>query len=68
MTTTPTSVVIGWFKLLHAPSKRLVVFADSGHMSFEEQPGRFLAHRVDDALPYASRAGDGAPAEKEITN
>ncbi|HEY1891467.1 MAG TPA: alpha/beta fold hydrolase [Steroidobacteraceae bacterium] len=66
--TTPTSVVVDWFKRLHAPSKRLVVFADSGHMSFEEQPGRFLVHLVDDALPYARSAGDGAPGEKEITN
>ena len=66
--TTPSSVVIDWFKRLHAPSKRLVVFADSGHMSFEEQPGRFLVHLVNDALPYAAAAGDGAPAEKEIVN
>jgi proline iminopeptidase len=66
--TTPSSVVIEWFKRLHAPSKRLVVLADSGHMSFEEQPGRFLVHLVDDALPYAAAAGDGAPAEKEIVN
>lgn len=66
--TTPSSVVIDWFKRLHAPSKRLVVFADSGHMSFEEQPGRFLVHLVNDALPYAVAAGDGAPAEKEIVN
>jgi len=66
--TTPASLVIEWFKRLHAPSKRLVVFADSGHMSFEEQPGRFLVHLVDDALPYAVAAGDGAPAEKEIVN
>lgn len=66
--TTPTSVVVDWFKRLHAPSKRLVVFADSGHMSFEEQPGRFLVHLVDDALPYATSAGDGAPGEREITN
>jgi pimeloyl-ACP methyl ester carboxylesterase len=64
--TTPTSVVVDWFKRLHAPSKRLVVFADSGHLSFEEQPGRFLVHLVDDALPYATSASDTAPAEKEI--
>jgi pimeloyl-ACP methyl ester carboxylesterase len=66
--TTPTSVVIDWFKRIHAPSKRLVVFADSAHMSFEEQPGRFLMHLVNDALPYASAAGDRAPGEKEITH
>jgi pimeloyl-ACP methyl ester carboxylesterase len=66
--TTPTSVVVDWFKRIHAPSKRLVVFADSGHMSLEEQPGRFLVHLVNDALPYAGAAGDGAPAEKELIN
>lgn len=63
--TTPTGPVIGWFKRLDAPSKRLVVFADSGHMMFEEQPGRFLVHLVNDALPYATEAGDAAPAEQE---
>jgi proline iminopeptidase len=66
--TTPSSLVIDWFKTLHAPSKRLVVFADSGHMMFEEQPGRFLVHMVNDALPYATAAGDGAPAERETVN
>ncbi len=66
--TTPSSLVIDWFKRLHAPSKRLVVFADSGHMMFEEQPGRFLIHLVNDALPYAVAAGDSAPTEKEIIN
>jgi proline iminopeptidase len=66
--TTPSGLVIDWLKRLHAPSKRLVVFADSGHMMFEEQPGRFLVHLVNDALPYAAAAGDGAPAEKETVN
>lgn len=63
--TTPSSLVIDWFKRLDAPSKRLVVFADSAHMIFEEQPGRFLVHLVNDALPYATKEGDGAPAEPE---
>lgn len=66
--TTPTDPVISWFKRLEAPSKRLVVFADSGHMMFEEQPGRFLVHLVNDVLPYATRAGDAAPAEQETGN
>lgn len=64
--TTPTSLTIAWFKRLHAPSKRLVIFADSAHMIMQEQPGRFLVHLVEDALPYAVKAGDAAPAEKEI--
>lgn len=65
--TTPASLTIKWFKRLHAPSKRLVIFADSAHMIIEEQPGRFLVHLVEDALPYAIKAGDAAPAEKQIT-
>lgn len=52
--TTPASLTIAWFKRLHAPSKRLVIFADSAHMIMEEQPGRFLVHLVEDALPYAA--------------
>ena len=64
--TTPASLTIAWFKRLHAPSKRLVIFADSAHMIMQEQPGRFLVHLVEDALPYAVKAGDAAPAEKEI--
>lgn len=64
--TTPASLTIAWFKRLHAPAKRLVIFADSAHMIMQEQPGRFLVHLVEDALPYAVKAGDAAPAEKEI--
>ena len=64
--TTPARLTIAWFKRLHAPSKRLVIFADSAHMIMQEQPGRFLVHLVEDALPYAIKAGDAAPADKEI--
>ena len=52
-----------WFDHLQAPSKRLVIFADSAHMAMQEQPGRFLVHLVNDALPLAQRAGDAAPDE-----
>ena len=52
-----------WFDHLQAPWKRLVVFADSAHMVMQEQPGRFLVHLVNDALPLAQRAGDAAPGE-----
>ena len=52
-----------WFDRLQAPSKHLVVFADSAHMVMQEQPGRFLVHLVNDALPLAQRAGDAAPGE-----
>lgn len=52
-----------WFDRLSAPSKRLVVFADSAHMIMLEQPGRFLMHLVNDALPLARKDGDVAPDE-----
>ena len=65
--TTPASLTIQWFERLHAPSKRLVIFADSAHLIMQEQPGRFLVHLVEDALPYAIGAGDAAPAEKQVT-
>lgn len=65
--TTPHQLAETWFEHIHAPSKRLVVFADSAHMMMQEQPGRFLMHLVDDALPLARVAGDAAPAEVERT-
>jgi hypothetical protein len=40
-----------------------VIFADSAHMMMQEQPGRFLVHLVNDALPLAQKVGDAAPAE-----
>jgi pimeloyl-ACP methyl ester carboxylesterase len=61
--TTPHQLAEKWFGDITAPSKRLVVFADSAHMIMQEQPGRFLMHLVTDALPLAQQAGDAAPAE-----
>jgi pimeloyl-ACP methyl ester carboxylesterase len=61
--TTSYELAERWFDTLQAPSKKLVVFADSAHMIMQEQPGRFLVHLVDDALPLARRAGEGAPDE-----
>jgi pimeloyl-ACP methyl ester carboxylesterase len=52
-----------WFKTIKAPAKKLVWFEDSAHMIMQEQPGRFLKHLVDDARPYAVKAGDAAPGE-----
>lgn len=52
-----------WFDKIRAPSKRLVIFADSAHMIFLEQPGRFLVDLVRYALPYADKSGDAAPAK-----
>lgn len=61
--TTSHELAEQWFGHLQAPSKRLVLFADSAHMVMMEQPGRFLMHLVTDALPFAQKAGDVAPSE-----
>ena len=61
--TTPHETAEKWFGDLKAPSKHLVIFADSAHMMMQEQPGRFLVHLVSDALPLAQKVGDAAPAE-----
>ncbi|MBN8726311.1 MAG: alpha/beta hydrolase [Xanthomonadales bacterium] len=62
--TTSHELTVEWYGKLDAPSKRLVVFADSAHMIMLEQPGRFLAHLLSDVLPYAQQAGDAAPQEE----
>jgi pimeloyl-ACP methyl ester carboxylesterase len=61
--TTAHELTEKWFGDIQAPSKRLVVFADSAHMMMQEQPGRFLVHLVNDALPLAQKAGDASPSE-----
>jgi pimeloyl-ACP methyl ester carboxylesterase len=61
--TTSHELAEQWFDKLQAPSKRLVLFADSAHMVMMEQPGRFLVHLVTDALPLAQKVNDAAPAE-----
>jgi len=40
-----------WFDAVQAPSKRMVWFDYSGHMTFEEEPGRFLVALVENVLP-----------------
>jgi pimeloyl-ACP methyl ester carboxylesterase len=52
-----------WFATVKAPTKELVWFEDSAHMTMQEQPGRFLVHLVEDVRPYAVKAGDAAPDE-----
>ncbi|MGC1547331.1 MAG: alpha/beta hydrolase [Rhodanobacter sp.] len=42
-----------WFQTLSAPSKKLVWFDDSGHLMFEEEPGKTLVSLVQDVLPLA---------------
>ncbi|EIL90145.1 alpha/beta fold hydrolase [Rhodanobacter spathiphylli] len=61
--TTSHELAEQWFGRIHAPSKHMVLFADSAHMVMQEQPGRFLMHLVTDALPLAQKLGDAAPAE-----
>jgi proline iminopeptidase len=57
--TTPSEVVAEWMSRVRAPGKKLVWFENSSHMVMFEEPGRFLVHLVQDALPYA---GAAAPA------
>jgi pimeloyl-ACP methyl ester carboxylesterase len=52
--TTPSALVKSWFDKVHAPAKRFVWFENSAHMIYEEEPGRFLVHLVEDALPFAA--------------
>lgn len=52
--TTPSAVVKSWFDKVRAPGKRFVWFEHSAHMIYEEEPGRFLVHLVEDALPLAA--------------
>jgi pimeloyl-ACP methyl ester carboxylesterase len=61
--TTSHELAEQWFERIRAPSKHMVLFADSAHMVMQEQPGRFLMHLVTDALPLAQKAGDAAPQE-----
>lgn len=47
-----------WFEKIQAPSKKMVWFDYSGHMIFEEEPGRLLVSLVQDVLPLTKA---GAP-------
>ena len=40
-----------WYATIHAPQKKLVWFEDSAHMTFQEEPGKFLVTLVNDVLP-----------------
>lgn len=52
--TTPSVLMKRWFDAVEAPKKHFVWFEHSAHMVYEEEPGRFLVHLVEDALPLAS--------------
>ncbi len=62
--TTPSEPVKRWFDQVQAPGTRFVWFENSAHMMYGEEPGRVLVHLVQDALPYAVKAGDAAPAAR----
>ena len=53
--TTPSPLIERWFNAVKAPVRKMVWFEQSSHMAYEEEPGRFLVHLVQDALPLASR-------------
>jgi len=52
---TSSALVAGWFDRIRAPSKRMIWFEDSAHMTFEEEPGKFLVTLVDQVLPLTKR-------------
>jgi pimeloyl-ACP methyl ester carboxylesterase len=52
--TVPSELAKRWFDQVQAPNKRFVWFENSAHMIYEEEPGRFLVHLVQDALPLAA--------------
>ena len=54
--TTPSPLMESWFAKLQAPKKKFVWFEQSAHMVYEEEPGRFLIHLVEDVLPLSDSA------------
>ncbi|GLK51643.1 alpha/beta fold hydrolase [Maricaulis virginensis] len=60
--TTPSDLVEAWYRRLEAPSKELVWFEHSAHLSPIEEPGRTLVALVQHVLPLTQNgeAGDAA--------
>lgn len=52
---TSSKLVAAWFGKVRAPSKQIVWFEDSAHMTFEEEPGKFLVTLVNQVLPLTRR-------------
>ena len=50
---TSSLLVDQWFRQVRAPSKQLVWFEDSAHMTFEEEPGKMLVSLVNIVRPLA---------------
>ena len=55
--TTPSEIAAAWFEKVHAPAKKLLWLEHAAHMTMLEEPGRFLVYLVQDARPYAEKAG-----------
>lgn len=51
--TTPSEIAVDWLNALDSPSKAVVWFENSGHLSPFEEPGRTLVAMVDQILPLA---------------
>jgi pimeloyl-ACP methyl ester carboxylesterase len=62
----PVEVSVAYFDVLHAPSKKLVWFEESGHEPFVDEPSKFVAAMLDVVRPLcvsprpASSCGAGA--------
>lgn len=52
---TSSELVAEWFRQVRAPSKQIVWFEDSGHMAYEEEPGKMLVSLVENVLPLTRR-------------
>ncbi|MGM7699192.1 alpha/beta fold hydrolase [Microbacterium sp. A84] len=52
--TTPTPPVERWIEQVSAPSKEVVWFENSAHLSMHEEPGKFVVSLVNLALPHAT--------------
>lgn len=66
--TTPSVVAARWLERVRAPGKKFVWFENSSHMVMVEEPGRFLVHLVQDALPYAEQRHGTSGHHKSLTN
>ncbi len=53
--TVSAKITAAWFAKVRAPVKKLVWFENSAHMMQIEEPGRVLAHLVEDVRPLARR-------------
>ncbi len=46
-----------WYGTVHAPKKKLIWLEDSAHMTFQEEPGKFLVTLVNEVLPLTKDGG-----------